>query len=185
MTGRLAELARRFQDVIDHLTDKPFTWGQGDGTLSDQEDLQTALDGKADIPEIVTWNPEYVPLNGAFNSITYSIQSGRALVIGDFTYIAGRIRTSEVDVGSASGLLYIPIPFTRLSLADVTVSIGESRGFSGNNPIGAYIRTSNEVSLLSASTHGGDRNSMGVSSLTEHSDGVQNRLTFTIVMIKQ
>ena len=48
MTGRLAELARRFQDVIDHITDKPFTWGQGDGTLSDQTDLQTALDGKAD-----------------------------------------------------------------------------------------------------------------------------------------
>ena len=48
MTGRLAELARRFQDVIDHITDKPFTWGQGNGTLSDQTDLQAALDGKAD-----------------------------------------------------------------------------------------------------------------------------------------
>ena len=47
MTGRLAELARRFTDVIDHITDKPFTWGQGNGTLSDQTDLQTALDGKA------------------------------------------------------------------------------------------------------------------------------------------
>ena len=52
MTGRLAELARRFQDIIDHITDKPFTWGQGDGTLSDQTDLQTALDEKATSQEV-------------------------------------------------------------------------------------------------------------------------------------
>ena len=52
MTGRLAELARRFQDVINHITNKPFTWGQGNGTLSDQTDLQAALDEKADFSEV-------------------------------------------------------------------------------------------------------------------------------------
>ena len=81
MTGRLAELARRFQDVIDHITDKPFTWGQGDGTLSDQTDLQTALDGKLDLSGIQSSslfdNAVYYP--------TYDL--GGTGSIGDGVYI--------------------------------------------------------------------------------------------------
>ena len=113
MTGKLAELARRFQDVIDHITDKPFTWGQGDGTLSDQTDLQTALDGKVDKGVPQTYIPEYIPASGSFADINYSIQDGRYIIQGKVINIWVRIRTTgAIDLGTASGELRItpPIP---------------------------------------------------------------------------
>lgn len=48
MNFRLAELARRFTDIITHLTEQPFTWGAGTGNIEDQADLVGALGEKAD-----------------------------------------------------------------------------------------------------------------------------------------
>lgn len=67
MNFRLAELARKFTDIINHLTNQPFTWGAGTGDIEDQTDLATALGEKADKANTYTKQESDDLLDGKFD----------------------------------------------------------------------------------------------------------------------
>ena len=56
-------------------------WGNVQGTLSDQTDLQTALDGKADVPENDTWTPE----DSTSAGLTITVHSAEYTFFGGVT----------------------------------------------------------------------------------------------------
>ena len=149
MTGRLAELARRFQDVIDHITDKPFTWGQGDGTLSDQTDLQTALDGKADVPDEGTFDAEFSTTGDPYASITFSRNNGLYQVNRNWVTVAGYILIDSLNKTGASGNLRVLLPFTALSSPVFIYSSlqGRTRVMGSGRIFGELIFNSNSLMI--------------------------------------
>ena len=148
MTGRLAELARRFQDIIDHLTDKPFTWGQGDGTLSDQTDLQTALDGKADIEE-GSWTPVYTATGGG--STNHNEQIGGYVRLGMVVYVWLRI---SAERGTLSGNIRIAgLEHESADFGDNGLAIGRARRFQTDMPNLRARVVGNEIRLEKSSTN--------------------------------
>jgi len=63
-----------------------------------------------------TWTPSYTAASGAFTTLTYAAQTGVYTRIGNVVYFKCEIRTSNVDLGTASGLLRIAgLPFTPAS----------------------------------------------------------------------
>jgi hypothetical protein len=63
--------------------------------------------------ETGTWTPTYTAGSGAFTTLTYAAQTGVYTRIGNVVYIKCEIRTSNVVLGTASGLLRIVgLPFT-------------------------------------------------------------------------
>lgn len=63
--------------------------------------------------ETGTWTPTYTSASGAFTTLTYAAQIGSYTRIGNVVYVKCEIRTSNVVLGTASGLLRIVgLPFT-------------------------------------------------------------------------
>jgi hypothetical protein len=50
-----------------------------------------------------TWTPAYLTANGAYGTVTYSVQSGVYTKIGRQVIATFQIKTSEFQVGSATG----------------------------------------------------------------------------------
>jgi hypothetical protein len=81
--------------------------------------------------EIGTWTPVYVPASGEFGSVTYAAQEGNYARIGRFVMIRGILRTNQISIGTASGILKITgIPFADSNNAPVV--IGQAFSFSEN-----------------------------------------------------
>ena len=83
----LSDYPNKASEIDDHITDKPFTWGQGDGTLSNQTDLQTALDGKQTKDEIVFNGRDYL---NVYREITVQDNETANLILSFDTNIGGR-----------------------------------------------------------------------------------------------
>lgn len=98
-----------------------------------------------------TWTPVYTPASGAFDSITYSSTAGFCTKIGNTFIVSGRIRTSALSLGTASGALTITgLPAVVGTAAGVT--LGFVSGFT-NNPIGAQFALSGTaISLYQRAT---------------------------------
>jgi hypothetical protein len=98
-----------------------------------------------------TWTPVYTPASGSFGSITYQSTAGFCTKIGNTFIISGRIRTSALTLGTASGALTISgLPAVVGTAAGVT--LGFVSGFT-NNPIGAQFGLSGtSISLYQRAT---------------------------------
>ena len=177
MTGRLAELARRFQNIIDHITDKPFTWGQGDGTLSDQTDLQTALDGKADVPDEGTFDAEFSTTGDPFTSITFSRKNGLYQVNRNWVTVAGYIQVDTLDKTGASGNLRVLLPFTASSSPTFIYSSlqGRTRNMGSGRIFGELTLNSNVMQFRRDDLSGGTDNTFSAQDLATNT-----LLSFTI-----
>ena len=90
-------------------------WGNVQGTLSDQTDLQTALDDKADVPDEGVFDAELSTTGDPFASITYTRNNGLYQVIGGYAHVYGYIQINAVDTTGASGNVIIQAPFTAAS----------------------------------------------------------------------
>ena len=121
-------------------------WGNVQGTLSDQTDLQTALDGKADLPEIGTWTPVYAGDSGEPDMLS---ESGQYIQINDFVHCTFQVQGNR---GTMEGNIKITgLPFTSSVLEPV--NFGRRREFLTNftptgiivdNEIWLYTNASNE-----------------------------------------
>ena len=97
-------------DLQTVLDGKVENWGDIGGTLSTQTDLQTALDGKVElVPDVYT--PEFIPQSGSFDTITYQNQIGNYIKFGKLCFVQIALSTSNVVLGSASGRVEINLPF--------------------------------------------------------------------------
>jgi hypothetical protein len=81
-----------------------------------------------------TWTPSYVPYTGpGFSSITYGIRSGIYTKIGNMVYVACKIYTSSISIGSATG----PVTITGFPFAvPFMLSRVYAFGWSGVLPYG-------------------------------------------------
>jgi hypothetical protein len=79
-----------------------------------------------------TWTPAYAPSVNSFTSITYGFNEGKYTKIGRMVYVAWRMRTSALTVGSGSGFVLITgLPFTTNS--SVYCALGIGTAFAVNN----------------------------------------------------
>jgi len=151
-------------DIINNLTsedeNKPLSAKQGKQLNEDKASLSALGDAAFEDYEEGTWNPEYIPQNGSFGNIEYSRQNGgRYVEIGDFVFISARIRTSELSQGTASGFVFIKLPFVASQVID-SAGLGNNFGlgvsfaddFAGAQPAAGSISpgTSNAVLRTSA-----------------------------------
>ena len=156
-------------------------WGNVQGTLSDQTDLQTALDGKLDEENPVLWTPEYTPQIGSFGTITYNIQTGSYIRIGDFVFGFGELQTSEVVVGTASGRVDISgVPFSN-TVGAPPVYYSLLIGW-GKAPYSGYYSGSVGIISRSRTTSDGNDTTLDVSDFTT-GVGNNNRIRFAFSII--
>ena len=89
-----------------------------------------------------TWTPTYVAGGTNFTSVTYESQVGKYTKIGNMVYVAWRMRTSALTVGSGSGTVLITgLPFT--AVANVYFALGIGDAFAVNNAACALVNESN------------------------------------------
>ena len=89
-----------------------------------------------------TWTPAYAPSSNSFTSITYGFNAGKYTKIGNMVYVAWRMRTSALTVGSGSGTVLITgLPFT--AVANVYFALGIGDAFAVNNAACALVNESN------------------------------------------
>jgi hypothetical protein len=90
-----------------------------------------------------TWTPAYAPATNSFTSISYGFNDGKYVKIGNMVYVAWRMRTSALSVGSASGSVVITgLPFAVSSL-DVYFALGIGTAFAVNNAASALASNAN------------------------------------------
>jgi len=90
-----------------------------------------------------TWTPAYAPATNSFTSISYGFNDGKYVKIGNMVYVAWRMRTSALSVGSASGSVVITgLPFAVSSL-DVYFALGIGTAFAVNNAASALASNTN------------------------------------------
>ena len=175
MTGRLAELARRFQDIINHITDKPFTWGQGDGTLADQTDLQTALDGKADV-ESGSFDIE---IGGSSDDgdITYGIRTSVYQKIGDLCHVYAIASIDTINTAPTGNIQIYGFPFTisgDLSIQWFPVSrVQNINNTAGVNQLSLQSRTGTRMELRGVN-YEGSQSTIPTSNLTNNTSIIIN-----------
>jgi hypothetical protein len=63
-----------------------------------------------------TWTPIYVPETNSFTSVSYDSVAAWYRKIGSVVFCSARLRTSALDVGSASGAVYLGgLPFAAIN----------------------------------------------------------------------
>jgi hypothetical protein len=102
----------------------------------------TAAANKLDDYEEGTWTPAYKPSGTAFDSISYGTRVGRYVKIGKIVYVEGRMSTSSITKGSASGIIYIEgLPFNAEG-SESSFNLAYARNFLGEQPISGTTRGS-------------------------------------------
>jgi hypothetical protein len=103
-----------------------------------------------------TWTPVYKPDSGAFASVTYDIQQGQYVKVGNVVTITASIRTDAVSLGTASSvLLIIGLPFTGSSTPYGGVAIGYTANFNTTAPNQIVIYPTELVVYLTATSSNG------------------------------
>lgn len=108
-----------------------------------------------------TWIPA-LSFSGGNTGITYSIQTGTYVKIGQLVFIQGRIILTSK--GSSTGQARISIPFTSANVSQnyTPISVGYFQSFSGlTGALSGYVETSNTIIQLTQ--HG----ATGVSAVVE------------------
>ena len=132
-----------------------------------------------------TWTPSYSASNGVpFSSVTYENQAGFYTKIGNIVFVQGRLRTSNLTIGSASGELYVNnLPFTCVNDSNAGRNAGSLfavNGFSGNNPSAINAESGNVYCQLGyRTTANGAISAMQVSML-QAASGQYNSMFFSI-----
>lgn len=125
--------------------------------------------------EITTWTPTYAMSGVNFSSITYSVQDGYCIKIGDLVFVTGRIVVATLTKGAASGQLQINgLPFSATFQSAVTV--GYTVGFLVESPISGL--TSGTSIFLYKKTVGTGHTAIAIADMTA---GAGNETRFTAV----
>lgn len=100
-----------------------------------------------------TWTPTFVPTSGAFDAITYVSTGGYYTKVGRLVTVTGRLRTSAITVGTASGSLFIGgLPFTSLSTTSAAqggnLTVADPGGWTVNNPSLGFVNNGDTKILL-------------------------------------
>jgi hypothetical protein len=113
-----------------------------------------------------TWTPVYSPNAGSFTTMTMSTLSPTYTKFGNRVSISALVRTSDVSVGTASGVLSIVgLPFSSTGWSGIALSRAESWG--GDYPIVAYANSSStQINLYYRTTVNGTDIASNVSDLT-------------------
>lgn len=101
--------------------------------------------------ETGTWTPTLETSGTDFDAIGYNVQNGTYQRVGNTVYGQGRIRTSSVTKGSATGTIRIGgLPITpSASYPSYSCTISTSNSWLSSNPIAATISQSAAEILLS------------------------------------
>jgi len=103
-----------------------------------------------------TWTPTLTTDGTDFDSVSYNaITAGRYTKVGNLVHIQGRLLTSAVTVGSASGYVQIGgLPFTSVSNSAGTddgssaISIAGVSGFAGEQPSAGNVAANSTKAYL-------------------------------------
>jgi hypothetical protein len=88
-----------------------------------------------------TWTPAYIPSGTAFDSISYGTRVGIYVKIGKIVYVEGRMSTSSITKGSASGGISIEgLPFNAEG-SESSFNFAYARNFLGEQPISGLTRS--------------------------------------------
>jgi len=112
-------------------------------------DLITDADGAHGLKiEEGAWTPVLGATGTAFTSVTYDASTfGKYIKIGDRVHVQGHIKTSAVNIGSASGYIAIGgLPFVSEEWS--TIHVGYSSGWVTNNPDSILKLKGNATALL-------------------------------------
>jgi hypothetical protein len=133
-----------------------------------------------------TFTPLYQPETGSFSSITYQEQFGAYTKIGNRVYVQGRIRTSSLSVGSASGAVNIAgLPFTVINNS----TTGRNAGclsvvstWGGDYPSGIYAESNTTyMTLLYRTAANGTTANLDVTDMS--TGGSNNQVFFSLCYI--
>ena len=99
-----------------------------------------------------TWTPTYVPTAGAFGAITYNVQNGKYVVVGNQVTVTCLIATDAITIGTASGVIKISgLPFSMdFAGAGVNANYSDSACFSSSWGSGG---DPNQVRMVSNTTY--------------------------------
>jgi len=89
-----------------------------------------------------TWTPSYSTTSGSFSAITYSYQQGWYTKVGNHVTAGGRIILSAYTQGTASGNVFINLPFT-IKAAYFSGTMMPLGGWTGYVPNTCYGNPSN------------------------------------------
>jgi hypothetical protein len=98
-----------------------------------------------------TWTPAYTTSNGAYASVTHSIQIGQYRKVGSLVYITLSLRTSAADVTGATGQMLISgLPYTATTQAQgiASMSVSYAISFASIRPMGAIVLSGGSTMYL-------------------------------------
>lgn len=130
-----------------------------------------------------TWTPIFSPTSGAFTSVTYTSTGGYYTKSGRLVCVTGRLRTSAITVGTASGSLFIGgLPFTSLSTTSAAqggnLVVADPGGWTVNNPSCGFVSNGATTILIQyRTTANGAASDSNVTDLG--TVGLANNISFT------
>ena len=142
-------LTRVIGDGIGQVTDIKLGGSGSANTLSDFEEG--------------TWTPVYAGA-GSAPTISYTIQAGSYIKVGNLVHIQGRIKTASVSGGSGN-LLLGGLPFTTLSTSNhfSTIHIGYNVNWASDNyPMSMYTNNGSTTLLINHFRADDPRDGIGV-----------------------
>ena len=122
----------------------------------------TAAANALDDYEEGSFTPTYSPAANSFGSISYSVQSGYYVKLGNMVHFSARISLSGFSVGSAGSnyLLVSGWPYTAHNSAYSSVYVGYSYSFNTRWPTGGELGRGTNYSYLYAPNSTSDSSSV-------------------------
>lgn len=150
---------------------KRFTWANLKAAILDFLGIETG-----------TWTPFYEPNSGSFNTITYGERIGEYIKIWNHVITFASIRTNEVDIGTASGNLYVKgFPFTIADVSGTFYTGTVVPGIWGNQkPVFVRGRANNTDAVLNTS-NGTAVSPISVGDMVTGEIPSRNRAEFTLI----
>jgi len=124
-----------------------------------------------------TWTPAYSAASGSFTTLTYTLQAGRYIKIGQAICIQADLSTASVTVGTASGNLSVTgFPFATSS-TNGSMSIGFSSAWNATNLYSAMVSGSS-MAIYKRTAYNSSNTSVQVSDMTTGAGAGNNRVDF-------
>jgi hypothetical protein len=114
-----------------------------------------------------TWTPVYSPQSGAFGAIVYDgVRFGTYTKIGRQVTFTCAIRTDDLPIGTASGIVYVSgLPFTNGAVT-TPCDIGYVEAFAGDMPSEAVVTSAaTSIAMYYRTTSNGASAPLGVADL--------------------
>lgn len=119
------------------------------------------------------WTVQLEALTTNFSSVSYSGNTARYTKVGNTVHISGRLVTTGITVGSASGNLAISgLPYDAQA---GSCSFADTRSWNTNNPTEGYF-SGNKILLFYKTSANGNSSALPYTSAT--TSGVGNVITF-------